>query len=363
MRKPLLILIFITLFLSPININAEELPEVTTLAGTGAHGADDGESAQFNMPSGIAGDGSLLFIADTYNNMIREIDGDGVTDTLTGQILAFDEYRLPKGLYQNAITRFALFNRPSGIVADSDGRLFVADTSNNVIRVIQNGRVRTFAGNARAGWRDGNTVNARFNGPVGLAIDGEGNLYVADTLNHCIRKINKDGFVTTIAGRPAVPGIRDGLSNRASFNSPMGIAVSEDGATIYVADTGNHLIRVIKGGRVSTYAGASGLTDQDGDPLGGYLDGESSEALFNLPMGLTLNNGDLIVADSGNHRIRLVTSQEVSTLAGTGEPGAADGLPEESEFNLPSDVFIQNGVLYIADTGNNLIRSLTLLND
>jgi hypothetical protein len=93
------------------------------------------------------------------------------------------------------------------------------------------------------------------------------------------------------------------------------------------------------------------------------LDGENTEALFNLPIGLALTDGNLIVADSGNHRIRLVTANEVITLAGTGEPGASDGPPLDSEFNLPSGVYIQNNILYIADTGNNLIRCLTLTKD
>jgi DNA-binding beta-propeller fold protein YncE len=363
MRK-LAFFLSLILVLTPITVFAEETAVeqvVSTVAGSGSHGSSDGTSlAQFNLPLGITGNGKSLFVTDTYNNLIREIDRFGVTDHLAGRIIGLDDNGFPSGLHLDGFLTKAMFNRPAGIVADGNYKLYIADAGNNAIRLINSNRVITVAGNSYGGYGNGTAEQARFTSPSGIAMDSRKNLYVADTLNHCIRKIDPKGNVTTVAGTPMEAGFSDGRSDAALFNCPIGIAVSEDGRNIYVADTGNHRIRLIRSGRVTTYAGTTEQTDEYGEPVGGFLDGVGKDAMFNLPMGLVLNGEDLIVADSANHRIRLITSDGVTTLAGSGEPGAADGSFLAAEFNLPSGVFLQNGTLYIADTGNNLIRSLPL---
>ena len=324
---------------------------VSTFAGTGSHGSHDGENAQFNLPHGIfAGQDGRLFVADTHNNLIRTIDGYGVTERVSGDVLTRDDNRFPAGYHRDG--RNALFNRPTGGLAAGDGRLFIADAANHAIRVIDGDTVYTFAG-GRQGHINGSRGSARFNWPSAIAADKQGNLFIADTLNHSIRRIDyQTGRVTTLAGARGRYGYADGHAVQALFNSPMGIAVSDDGSTVYIADTGNHVIRVIENRQVRTLAGTLILDDEE-VPAGGFADGYA--ARFNLPQGLFLWNEGLIVADSANHRIRLVThGGKASTLSGTGEPGYVNGV--EAQFHFPRDVYIVNGTLFIADTGNNAVR-------
>lgn len=342
--------------------------EVWTVAGTGNHGAIDGYPAQFNLPTGIfsSGDGTL-YIADTMNNLIRSIDIDMYVQRVTGEILVNDEHNFPQGFYMDTEIDTALFNRPTDVAVDERGWIFITDSENNAIRVIAGQRVYTFAGSAESGHVDGSSSDARFNLPTAIAICPQGNLYVADTLNHAIRMIDADGNVTTIAGTPGTYGFSDGTVDEALFNRPGGIAVSQDGR-IYVADTGNHLIRVIEQGEVRTLAGTLRFmsditwyenTDIDDEPLGGFEDG--FEAMFNTPTGLSIWYGNLIVADSLNHMIRaILPTGETITIAGIGYPEYINASPDQAAFHLPRGVYVRGNRLYIADTGNNLIRAMEL---
>ena len=255
----------------------------------------------------------------------------------------------------------ALFNRPAGFAVGANGSIFIADSANNAIRVIENGAVYTFAGGETAGHVNGRLYAARFNQPRAIAIGPCGNLFVADTLNHVIRRISEDGNVTTIAGTPGVFGMRNGAAGTAAFDSPMGIVVCPAGR-IFVADTGNHLIRVIENGEVRTLAGTVVLPAEpgfDNYPLGGFADGFA--AMFGSPTGLAFWGENLIVADSMNHKIRAVLpTGETITLAGTGYPGYLNTAPASASFHLPSGLYVRNNRLYIADTGNNLIRTMEL---
>jgi DNA-binding beta-propeller fold protein YncE len=180
---------------------------------------------------------------------------------------------------------------------------------------------------------------------------------VTDTLNHCIRKISPAGVVTTIAGVPKTSGYKDGAAASALFLEPSGIAVSADGSVIYVADTGNHLIRKIENGSVTTVAGFIGEKDEDGYPVGGFNNGAAARAMFNQPKGLALADGTLVIADSGNHMIRVLDSVgNVSTLCGSGEPGDEGDDVSGAVLNTPSGVVVRGGDLYIADTLNNKIK-------
>lgn len=341
---------------------------VQTVAGTGSHGAIDGASAQFNLPIGIFGRvGGGLYVADTNNNLIRRIDTYGYTHRVAGDILTLDEHNFPHGFYRDADASNALFNRPAAIVSDGGGMVFIADSENNAIRVISGGNVYTFAGGGQYGHADGDMSGASFNHPGAIAIGPDGSIYVADTRNHTIRRIDQNGNVTTIAGVPGTYGYRDGESDQALFRYPMGIAVSEDGM-IFVADTGNHVIRVIEYDYVWTLAGSVMFPrdvawvqpgDFDEVPLGGFADGYW--AMFNMPMGIALWGDVLIVADRANHMIRAVClSGATATLAGTGYAGHADGLLFEAELHLPSGVYVRDNTIYIADTGNNLIRKFRI---
>lgn len=340
-----------------------EPPTVETIAGTGSHGAQDGMPAQFNLPATIFGaDDCYVFVTDTFNNLIRVIDGERYVNRIAGSVLSPDDFGFPRGAYRDGEALYSRFNRPKGGVIDYRGWIFIADSLNHVIRVIVDENVFTFAGSIEYGHADGSLEEARFNFPTAIAIGPCGGLFITDTLNHVIRRIDRDGYVTTIAGTSGEYGHYDGASDEAVFNSPMGIIIAEDG-TIFVADTGNHMLRVIEDGHVRTLAGMLIFPDEDEDfddePLGGFADGYN--AMFSLPMGLALWNDILIVADSVNHRIRAVLPcGHTITLAGSGNPSHADGPLLYAALHFPRGVLVRGNTLYIADTGNNSIRLLPL---
>jgi len=348
-------------------IAAEDTMVVSTFAGTGGHGYTDGTSAHFNIPSGIfSGSDNRLFVADTFNNLIRAITAGGVTSRILGDILDHDENGFPQGFYRDGTIYETLLNRPTAGLLTDDGRLFIVDSQNHVIRMIEGNEVYTLAGRYE-GFADGAFEAAKFNNPTDIAAYAEGKFIIADTANHSIRLLDDDGNVSTIAGICDEPGFIDGPLSEARFNSPMGVAVSQDGERIFVADTGNHLIRVIEDGMVSTLAGTPNLyegeDDFGDDPImsGGFANG--AEAWFNLPVGIAVFDDVLIVADSANHMIRAVNLNDGNTvtLAGNGEVGYANGPAEEATFHFPSGVYVRADVLYIADSGNNVIRRMPLI--
>lgn len=200
---------------------------------------------------------------------------------------------------------------------------------------------------------DGSGAAATFGMAERVAIDVNGALIVSDSLSHTIRRITAAGVVTTQAGRNGVAGYRDGAASDARFNSPSGVAVDEKG-NIYVADRGNHSIRKItSAGQVSTLAGSGHA---------GFADGTGSAASFKTPNGLALDaRGNLYVADTGNHRIRKVSPEGVvTTLAGSGAAGWADGTGRTASFNTPMGVTVsQGGDVYVADMFNGMIRKIS----
>jgi len=359
-----------------IDITAAEavyVGPVTTLAGIGSHGATDGQMAQFNLPRGIIASQRGVYVADTFNNLVRHVDFDGNTSTVAGNIFGHDAFRFPVGLHRDGAIEGAMFNRPADIVLGSGNNLFVLDSSNHSLRIVMQGNVFTFAGTGRAGHNDGPAVSAMFNTPSAMTVDQYGNILIADSGNHAIRKIDTTGNVTTVAGQPGRYGHNDGTVSRALFNGPAGIAVDGDGR-IFVADTGNHLIRMIYNGNVTTVAGRLIFPHEidfdttyyqnewdENVPLGGFADGQRSDAMFNMPWGLAVWRDMLIVADTGNHSIRAVLPDgHVITLVGNGFPGHDDGTASGATFHLPTGVTIWGNTIYVADTGNNAIRMMQL---
>jgi sugar lactone lactonase YvrE len=334
--------------------NANGNLTVTTLAGTlGTAGAvnNTGTGASFNSPSAIAvGSTGIRYVADTGNHLIRVINGGGSVSTLAGAAGV-------SGSTDNSTGSSARFNSPSGITVAS-GAIFVADTLNHTIRrVSTGGNVTTFAGTAgSSGATDGTGSAARFNNPRGLAADSAGNLYVADTGNHVIRKITTGGVVTTLAGSAGLSGSTDGTGAAARFSSPRGVAV-DSGGNVFVADTGNHVIRKItSAGVVTTLAGTAGTS--------GSANGTGSAARFNSPQGVAADSsGNIHVADTGNSIVRRITpAGVVTTVAGTASTtGTTDSTGAAARFNAPAGIAADaNGSnIYIADTANHGIRRTT----
>lgn len=252
----------------------------------------------------------------------------------------------------DGIGSMAKFNYPCGMVADPEGNLFVADYLNHSIRKITpRGVVSTFAGTGVAGYVNGHRSEASFNHPYGLAMDKDGNLYVGDVVNHRIRKISPEGKVTTLAG--GKKGFSDRGGNLAMFNHPYGVAVDEEN-NVYVADAYNHRIRKISPeGKVSTLAG-------NGND--GFVDGPGIEAELYVPIGIVMDSrGNVFVGDEGNSSIRKITPEgNVTTLAGNGKFSFLDGVGKNAQFNAPGGIAIDNnGNLYVADYFNNCIRKVT----
>jgi len=258
----------------------------------------------------------------------------------------------------NGNGRNARFNEPFGIACDTAGNTYVADRLNHCIRKIStSGQVTTVAGSGSPGSADGVGTQASFNEPWGVACDDNGVLYIADTKNYKIRRIEPNGNVTTLAGTGAF-GTTNGAALLAKFGFPVGIAVNSDGSVIYVSDYNTHVIRKISGGQVTTVAGSAFLP--------GAADGAGATASFNHPCGLALvPNDNLLIADEWNAKIRSMTPAGiVSTVAGNGFPGAADGPFTLTQFNGPTGITADNaGNVWVADASNHAIRKLDFTNN
>jgi sugar lactone lactonase YvrE len=309
-----------------------------------------GREARFFAPEGITSDGINLYVADTNNNTIRKVViASSAVTTLAGSAANWGA--------TDSTGKAASFSIPRGITTDGKN-LFVADTNNNTIRkvVIATGVVTTLAGRVGVrGATDGMGNAARFNNPEAIVADGT-NLFVADSLNHTIRKVViATGMVTTLAGNPMKSGAADGAGVTALFSIPRGIAT--DGTNLFVADSLNHTIRkvVIATGIVSTLAGSSeGWGDSDGT---------GREARFYSPHGIVTDGTNLFVADTNNHVIRKVVIKTgvVTTIAGSaGCFGTSDGSRESARFFAPHGVTTNGKYLFVTDTGSDTIRRVTI---
>lgn len=323
---------------------------VSTFAGTGFTGAADGTgtAASFSAPIGLTMDSSgNIYVADYNNNTIRKITAAGVVTTLAGTA----------GVHgaTNGTGPAASFAEPNGVAADAAGNVYVADAYNNLVRRVgANGSVSTFAGiSGVSGSGDGIPGVATFNSPSGVAVDGSGNIYVADKNNNLIRKISPAGNVTTLAGS-TTPGKADGTGTQARFNQPESLAVDAQG-NIYVADTGNELIRKISpAGLVTTFAGSGDI---------GANDGLGAAASFNQPYGIAVDRfGTIYVADEKNNLVRSISpAGYVTTLAGNGNGGSTDGVGKAATFGYPGAVVADgNGHVFLGDLSTFLIRQIGL---
>ncbi|MGZ3822520.1 MAG: NHL repeat-containing protein, partial [Mucilaginibacter sp.] len=285
-----------------------------------------------------------VYVTDEGNSVIRKIDPALNVTTFAGTPNVIGS--------ANGVDTVASFNKPFGIAVDASGNVYVADAGNNQVRAITPaGLVSTFAGTGAAGTVNG-LDTATFNSPLSVTVDGSGNVYVADYGNDLIRKISPAGVVSTLAGTGAA-GADNGAGTKATFNLPEGVAVDGSG-NVYVADNGNNLIRKITpDGTVSTLAGSGSA---------GSANGTGVAASFNSPFGIAVDaSGNVYVADAGNNQIRKISpAGVVTTFAGSGIKGAGNATGAAASFNTPSGVAVDAaGNVYVADENNNMIRKIT----
>lgn len=321
---------------------------VSTVAGNGGLSySGDGLSAtkaQLNAPQAVAADGAgNFYIADTANNVVRKVAADGTISTLVGTGAA------GSGSSQ--------LNSPQGIAVDSSGDVFISDTQNARVLKVSGGAVSTVAGSGTLGFGgDGGAAgSAQLNTPLGLAVDGAGNLYIADNGNHRIRKVTSGGTISTVAGNGNQGYSGDnGAATLAQLNAPQGVAVDSAG-NLYIADTLNDRVRLVAGGNITTIAG-TGLAGYTGD--GGLA---SSAQLVN-PAGLAVDSsGALYISDLSAHVRKIYPKGPIFTVAGSTAGYAGDGgVAGAASLNGPSGLAADSkGNLYIADTGNNAVRMIT----
>ncbi|HEY1719590.1 MAG TPA: NHL repeat-containing protein, partial [Verrucomicrobiae bacterium] len=329
---------------------------VTTLAGLGgSHGNTDGtgSAARLFYPTGLTLDNAgNLFVADSSGEIIRKITPSGVVSTFAGLAATTGN--------ADGTGNTARFWGPFSIAVDGAGNFYVADFANNEIRKVTSAAVVSVVAGSSGGSGsvNGTADAARFYDPTGVAMDGAGNIYVAETGNDTVRKITSEGVVTTIAGLTTNSGSADGAGSNARFSSPRGIA-ADNGGNLYVADTGNDTIRQITpAGLVITIAGSAG------NP--GIADGTNKVARLNQPYGIAIDSAtNLYVADTFNHTIRKIkpvgTNWVVTTIAGlAGNSGTSDGSNSTARFYAPYGVAVDSATnLYVTDTDNQIIRKIT----
>lgn len=319
--------------------------DVSTLAGQGSYGYEDGLKPFFYHPSSLvvnpAGEALVL---DRQNHRIRKVLPNGLTSTFWG-----DGERGNR----DGVSGTGRFNQPvSLMLAGADDELLIADAQNHTLRRLKNGELTTFAGTGDTGFKDGMGTQAAFNWPSDLVRDTDGTLYVSDRFNHAIRKITPDGQVTTLAGN-GVPGYDDSQGSAARFNEPMALIMGPD-RYLYVSDAKNHIIRKVSlSGDVITFAGS-------GQP--GSRDDNRLRAEFREPAGLLFaKDGSLYVTDRFNHRIRVISpAGQVTSLAGNGVAANKDGPGADASFSYPFDIaFDAQGNILVADHGTHAIRKIT----
>lgn len=330
---------------------------ISTVAGNNKAGyAGDGgaaTSAQLNQPSCVVVDAAgNLYIGDLKTPAVRKVTAAGTISTYAGTGTA--GYGGDGGLATAATISWV-----GGCSLDAAGNLYIADSGNNVIRKItaSSGVITTVAGVGTAGFTGdgGPATSATLNQPWGVLVDTSGNIYIGDTLNYRVRKVDTSGNISTIAGKGTFGFSGDGGSaTAAELYDPEGMLLLSNG-DLLVADEGNSSVRRISGGKISTLVG---------NGQSGFRNGSGTGVELTRPTSLALDSaGNVYVSDAGNVQIRRVhTDGSIETVAGSGDAGfSGDGkAATDAKLSNPRWVTLTSaGVMYIADTNNAVIRKVT----
>lgn len=328
---------------------------ISTIAGSGVRGfAGDGgaaTSALLNEPTGVAVSGSTPYIADSQNHRVRRRVAAGTISTYAG--------KSHFGGDGGPATDAAL-NRPFGLATDNAGNVFIADTENHRVRRLSGGTITTLGGSGTAGFSGdgGAATSAQLNSPYDVAADAAGNVYVADTLNHRVRKIDAGGTITTVAGTGMLGFSGDGgPATAAQLHHPIGLELDSSG-NLYIADFDNHRIRrVTPAGTITTVAG-NGFGTYCGDG------GAATSACLENPTDAEVDDaGNLYIADYGNSRVRKVTAGTIRTVAGNGSGFTSGDGGAATSAGVPTPVGVGvdgAGNVFIASSGGGRIRKVDL---
>jgi len=332
---------------------------ISTVAGTGAvsYSGDGGaaQNALMNGPSAVAYSSTGVYIADTTNQRVRQIGLNGTISTVAGTGTA--------GFAgDGSAASSAEISFPSGLAVDASGFLYIADTGNQRVRKVVNGNITTIAGNGTTGYSGdgGPALNATLNSPQGLLVDSAGNVYISDYSNSVVRVVSPSGTISTLAGN-GTPGYAGdgGPAKSAQLNGPLGLALDSSG-NLYIADSGNHVVRIVRpSGTISTFAG-NGTLGYSGDG------GLAVNAELSTPSGLAADaSGNLYFSDSGANVVRMITPAGlIVTIGGNGKAGyLGDGGPaNQAQFNTAGAITLDpQGDLYVADRSNNAVRLMQLV--
>ncbi len=309
-------------------------------------------------PNGLAlDDRGDLYIADIGTHRILKLDRQGRMRVIAG---------IGDGGFSgdNGLAAQARLFAPHDLTVDSEGNLWIADTFNHRLRRInRQGVITTVAGNGKAEYSGdhGPALRASLNNPQGIAIDRDGDVLVADTYNNVVRRIDRNGTITTFAGSEPGFGGDGGPANKAQLNLPMAVAVAPDGS-VYISDAGNSRIRrVTADGKIQTVAGYGPAQDTYGAGFAGDGGPAEKAKIFSATDIRFDSAGNLFIADSGNNRIRVVREGMITTIAGSGRQGfSGDGKPAvAAELNTPQKIAVaKDGGIFIADRANHRVRKV-----
>lgn len=325
-------------------------------AAADRRGAGPSSTQTLVYPNGLALDrDGNLFISDIGTHRVLKLDRDQRLTVVAGT---------GEGGFGGdggPATDAKLF-APMDLAFDADGNLLVADSYNHRIRRVDTlGVITTIAGGGKAPYPDGDAAatSVALNNPQGIALDGDGNLFIADTYNHVVRRVDRQGAMTTFAGTEAGLAGDDGPAREAQLNLPQAVAVAPDGS-VYISDSANSRIRRVRpDGVIHTVCGSGPGSGEGGAGFGGD-GGPAAQARLFSATDLDFNAlGQLYLADSGNSRIRLVAHGVIVTIAGSGTPGFSGdgGLASGAALNTPQKIALAaDGSLYVADRANRRVR-------
>ncbi len=322
--------------------------------------SDTYPNSSFTMITDIdfIGNDSLL-ITDSQANQFKVASSNKV-NVLVGKQEIFDFAGLPIGGYVDGNNDVAVLNKPNKALVIDENIIIFTEEGSNAVRGynIADKKVYTVSGHIESGYIEGNSTSALFNKPTGIARDSKGNLYIADTLNNVIRKIDVNMNTTLYAGSPSQYGNVVGDIKNARFNEPTDLFMVND--VLYVCDSGNNMIKKIENNKVSIVAGVDTyINEETQTQVGGDLDGNVSVAKFKYPTGIFVDGEVVYVADSENNKIKVVKDGVVTTIAGSGKYGNQLGNALQTTFDYPSAIVVKDKDIYVADKNNYTVKVIT----